>query len=78
MYERIKALLHHCLNGVVAIIILLAAVSYIGMNTIIMTEVINDLRLDSYVSLETGFGIVMLIFLLGWVPWWGHRALNRR
>ena len=69
--------MRHCINGVLATILLLAVVSYVGINTIIMTEVINDLRLDTYVSLETGFGIVILIFLLGWVPWWAHRSLNR-
>jgi hypothetical protein len=41
-----------------------------------MTEVINDLRLDTYITLETGFGIVMLVLFLGWGPVWLMRSLR--
>jgi hypothetical protein len=77
MWNKAKEILRHCLNLVLAVVLLVAVVFYVGINTIILTEVINDLRMDAYVSLETGFGIVMLVFLLGWGPWWLHRVLNR-
>jgi hypothetical protein len=78
MYERMKVLLHHCINVVIAIVLAAAAGSYVLINSIIMTRVINDLRLDSYISFDTGFGIVMLILLLGWGPVWLSHRLNDR
>ena len=78
MWNRAKAILKHFLNVVLAITLLVGLVSYVGINTVIMTEVINDLRLDTYVSLDTGFGVVMLILLLGWGPLWLAGTLKRR
>jgi hypothetical protein len=78
MWNRIKRALNQCLNVVVAIILLLACFSYVGINTILATEVINDLRLDTYVGFETGFGLVMLVLLLGWGPVWLMRAFRDR
>ena len=78
MYERMKAFLHHCINVVIAIILVGALGSYVIINSVIMTRVINDLRLDSYVGIDTGFGVVMLILLLGWGPVWLSRSLERR
>ncbi len=78
MYERMKAFLHHCLNVVVAVILVAACASYLGINSILMTHAINDLRLDTYVTYDTGFAMVLLILLLGWGPVWLNRALRDR
>ena len=78
MYERVKAFLHHCINVVVAIVLVALLGSYIIINSFIMTRVINDLQLDTYVSVDTGLCIVMLILLLGWVPVWLIRSLSTR
>ncbi len=78
MYERMKAFLHQCINVVVAMILVGAGFAYLGINSIIATHVINDLQLDSYVSYDTGFGVVLLILLLGWGPVWLNRALRDR
>jgi hypothetical protein len=78
MYERMKAFLHHCINVVIAIILVGALGSYVIINSVIMTRVINDFQLDSYVGIDTGFGVVMLILLLGWGPVWLSRSLERR
>jgi len=76
MYERMKAFLHHCINVVVAIILVVSLCAYVAINSVILTRVINDLRLDSYIGVDTGFGIVMLILLLGWGPLWLARSLK--
>ena len=76
MWDKAKKLLKHCLDILLAFILLVACVSYVGINTILLTEVINDLRLDTYVGLETGFSIVLLILLLGWGPVWLIRTLR--
>ena len=78
MYERMRAFLHHCISVVVAIVLVGALGTYVIINSVIMTRVINDLQLDTYVSLDTGFGVVMLILLLGWGPVWLSRSFERR
>ena len=78
MYERMKRFLMRCVDVLLAIILLGAMGSYVIINSILMTQVVNDLRLDTYVTYDTGFGIVMLILLLGWGPVWLTRTLNRR
>jgi len=50
--------------------------AYVLINGLIMTRVINDLRLDTYVNFDTGLGVVMLILLLGWGPVWISRSLQ--
>jgi len=73
-----KAILHQCINVVLAVILVGAMGAYVVINSIIMTRVINDLQLDAYVTYDTGFGVVMLILLLGWGPVWLSRSLERR
>ena len=72
-----KEALRHGLNLVLAIALCALCVIYIGVNSILMTAVINDLRLDTYVAPDTGFGIVMLILLLGWGPLWLARSVSQ-
>jgi hypothetical protein len=76
MYERMKAFLYHCINVVLAMVLVGACGAYIIINSLIMTRVINDLRLDTYVAFDTGMGIVMMILLLGWGPVWINRSLR--
>jgi hypothetical protein len=78
MYERMKAFLYHCMNVVLAIILLGACSAYVLINSVIMTRVINDLRLDTYVGIDTGLGVVMLVLLLGWGPVWLSRSFRDR
>jgi amino acid permease len=78
MYERMKSFLHHCINVVVAMVLISVCSAYVLITGLIMTRVINDLRLDTYVSFDTGFGLVMLILLLGWGPVWLSRSLQDR
>ena len=78
MYERMKRFLMRCVDVLLAIILVGAMGSYVIINSVLVTNVVNDLRLDTYVTYDTGFGIVMLILLLGWGPVWLSRTLNRR
>ncbi len=78
MYERMKEFLYYCINVVMVLILLATSFLYVGINSYIMTRVINDLRLDTYVSYDTGMGVVMLILLLVWAPVWLLRSLPRR
>jgi len=76
MWNRAKKLLMHGLNVLLASILILGCVAYVGINSILITEVINDLRLDTYITLQTGFGIVMLVLFLGWGPVWLMRSFR--
>jgi hypothetical protein len=78
MYEKMKALLEHCINVVLAVVLLGGFGAYLLINSVIMTSVINNLRLDTYVSIHTGFGIVILVLMLGWAPVWLARSLSGR
>ena len=73
-----KVLLHQCINLVLAVFVAAAMGAYVVINSIIMTRVLNNLQLDTYVTYDTGFGVVMLILLLGWGPVWLTRSLRDR
>ena len=73
-----KAFLYHCINVVLAMVLIGACGAYVLINSLIMTRVINDLRLDTYVAFDTGMGIVMMILLLGWGPVWINRSLQNK
>ena len=76
MYERMKPLLRRCVDLVVALVLVGAMLAYMMINTGVATHLINDLRLDTYVTYETGFGVVLLVLLLGWGPVWLMRSLD--
>ena len=78
MLKKVKKFLSGCLEVIAALTVFLALVAYVGMTAITLTFVINDLRLDTYVSLGTGVEIVMLIFLLVWAPVLALRSFKQR
>ena len=78
MYDRMKRFLYTCVDLVLGLIMLGALGAYFMVNSIIVTNVINDLRLDTYVTYETGFGIIVLFFLLVWGPVWLFCSLKKR
>ena len=76
MYERMKAFLRGCIDLVLALVLVGAMLAYLMINSVLATQLINDLRLDTYVTYETGFGVVLLVLLLGWGPVWLMRSLD--
>lgn len=77
MYDRMKRFLLGCIDVLMLLLMLSALGVYVVINSVIMTSVVNDLRLDAYITYDTGFGIVMLIFLLGWAPVWLYKSVTR-
>ena len=61
-------LLHRVVDGLIVAIVMACAAVYVGAAGIVMTAVINALRLDTYVDMSIGTGIVLLIMLLLWAP----------
>ena len=76
MYERMKAFLRRCIDLVIALVLVGSMLAYLMINTVLATHLINDLRLDAYVTYDTGFSSVLLVLLLGWGPVWLMRNLD--
>ncbi len=70
MYDKMRAFLRRSVDVLLVFIALAATAAYFLFNGMILTDVINSLRLDTYVSLDVGLGIVFLILSLGWGPVW--------
>ena len=76
MWNKLRRLLDKFVHLLMAIILVAAMGTYVFINSVLVMNIINELRLDTYVSLETGFGIVMVILLLGWGPVWLARQFE--
>ena len=68
MFERIKKILGGALGIVAGLVVFGAGVAYIGLGGILSATVINEIRLDTYIDYSTGIEMVVLFFLLVWVP----------
>jgi len=79
MWNRLRKLAHLMVDVVISLVILGFCGAYIGISSFIVTQVINDLRLDTYIDFSTGFGIISLVLLLVWAPIWlmRERRLHR-
>ena len=62
--DRLKNLLRHFLNVVVAMILVVGIMLLCRNQYSYDHPVINDLRLDTYVTFQTGLGIVMLMLAI--------------
>ena len=78
MFERIKKILHGCMEVLAALVVFLAVVAYVGLTGTMVSIVTNELRLDTYLSISTGVEIVLLFFLLVWAPVVAFRAMGER
>jgi len=78
MFERIKKILHGCMEVLAALVVFLAMVAYLGLTGTMVAVVTNELRLDTYLSVSTGVEIVLLFVLLVWAPLLAFRASGVR
>ena len=76
MWNKVKGFLSRGINMLTGVIMALLLVAYGLYAGVVMTLVLNDLRLDTYVGYSTGAQLVLLVFLLVWVPYWGVRKLT--
>jgi len=54
----------------------MGVIAYVLYTGVVATLVLNDLRVDTYVEYGTGAQIVLLVFLIVWVPFWAARKLT--
>ena len=72
-----KRFLLGCIDVLMVVVMLGAMGAYVVINSVIVTSVLNDLRLDTYITYDTGLGVVMLVLLLGWGPVWLYKSVQR-
>ena len=78
MWDKIKTIMSRCLDLIALIVLACVVVGYVICTGITMTFVVNDLRLDTYIDFSTGMEMVLLFYLLVWVPIVAFRALGGR
>ena len=68
MWNRIKDMLVECLDIAAAMLLVGVMVVYVVWTGTVISFVANDFRLDTYIDFTTGMHVVLLIYLLVWVP----------
>jgi len=68
MYDRMKRLLYSMLNVLATALILMVAGIYATINGFLITTIMNDLRLDTYLGLDTGLAITLAVVMMVYVP----------
>ena len=48
---------------------------YAGINAVMITRVLNDWRLDTYMGVETGLNILLLLVMLVYIPAWAFAKM---
>jgi len=70
MYDRMKRLLLSGVHLIVTGFLVVTGMLYGCINAVMLTRVINDFRLDTYLGVETGLSIILLLVTVVYVPIW--------
>ena len=76
MWNKVKGFLIRGINMLTGVFLALGIIAYGLYTGVVATLVLNDLRLDTYVDYGTGAQLVLLVFLLVWVPYWAIRKIT--
>lgn len=68
MYDRMKRLLYSMLNVLASMLIITVAAVYATINGFLITTIMNDLRLDTYLGLDTGIAITLAVVMMVYIP----------
>jgi len=63
------------LHLVAAILMTVVIGIYAGINAVMITRVLNDWRLETYMGVETGLNILLLLVMLVYIPAWAFAKL---
>ena len=63
------------LHLVAAVLITVLLSIYAGINAIMITRVLNDWRLDTYMGVDTGLHILLLLVMLVYIPAWAFAKM---
>ncbi len=79
MYDRMKRFLLSGVHLVVAGLMVMITMLYGCLSAAMLTRVINDFRLDTYLGVETGLTIILLLVMVVYIPIWFMISLaNKR
>mgnify|MGYP000603724802 FL=1 len=70
MYDRMKRLLLSGVHLVVTGLLAVTGMLYGCISGVMLTRVINDFRLDTYLGAETGLSIILLLVMVVYIPIW--------
>ena len=70
MQSKIKKLLMRCMDVLSILVTLVIVLFFMISQGVILSSVINTLKLDTYLEMATGVQIVFLLFTLLWLPLW--------
>jgi hypothetical protein len=70
MYDRMKRLLLSGVHLVVTGLLAVTGMLYGCISGVLLTRVINDFRLDTYLGAETGLSIILLLVMVVYIPIW--------
>jgi len=78
MHSKVKSVLVRCIDAFTVLVTLCIIIVFMISQGIILTSVINMLRLDTYINVATGVELVFLVFTLLWLPVWSLVAYNKK
>jgi hypothetical protein len=70
MYDRMKRLLLSGVHLIVTGLLGVTGMLYGCISGVLLTRVINDFRLDTYLGVETGLSIILLVVMMVYIPIW--------
>jgi hypothetical protein len=70
MYDRVKRLLLSGVHLAVTGLLAMTGMLYGCISGVMLTRVINDFRLDTYLGAETGLSIILLLVMVVYIPIW--------
>ena len=68
MLDKLKNLMVHFMDITVAALVGLIIIFYGVISAAMLTRVINEFRLDTYLGVETGLSIVLLLVMMVYIP----------
>ena len=77
MLDKLKTVLRKAVDLIAVILAICVVMAHIVIAGIITTAVVNVWRLDSYIDPITGVGMVVLLFMVVWVPLWVIKRRDR-
>jgi len=78
MLDKLKTVLRKAVDVIAVILAICVVMVHIVFAGIITTAVVNTWRLDSYIDPITGVGMVVLLFMVVWIPLWVIKRGDRR
>ena len=78
MHNRIKNIILRCVDVLSIVLVMGLVLTFIFSQGLILSSVVNSVRVDTYIAPIVGVEIVFLLVSLVWLPGWCLVAYNKR